>query len=270
MNRVVTLLGAIAAAAVLSGLAQQALQAMEPLPDGELSARLERLEHELSIQRDVEDIRRLQYAYNYYNSGRLYAQVLDLISENAGKIEIAGRGVYYGKAGFAKNFHPDADGAVTDKGVEFGFILHQLAGMDVITVDADRKRANGRVRVLTTVYAGIPETRNRINGGDYEIVYVRENGKWLIHSMKYVHNFSVSHEPGGKIIPRYSAGPDGTADEPTTWYHPWPETGVLAFHFPNPVSGKYPPDVTGETRYWIGNWPGEYGKSGHHELMQDN
>ena len=255
-------LGAVLASAITATLvAKMAAGAA----GSDLAARMQKMETELSRQKDIEAIRSLQYAYNYYNSGRLYKQVLDLVSENAGDMEIAGRGVYRGKEGFALNFHPDEDGNVTDKGVEFGFILHQLAGMDVITVAEDGLSAQARVRVLTVVYADFPDTTQRMNGGDYEIRYVKEGDKWLIHSMHYVHNFSVLHEKDGSIVPRYSTGPDGKADAPTTWYHPYPETGVLSFHFPNPVTQEFPPDVTGSTRYWIGNWPGEYGKTGHRE-----
>lgn len=225
----------------------------EEEPD--IKIRLERMEDALELQKDIEEIRNLQYTYNYYNSGRLYKQVLDLVSEEAGTIEIAGRGVYRGKAGFAKNFHPDEDGRVKDKGVGFGFVLHQLAGMDVITVAPDRQSAKARVRVLTTIFDNYPDTRERMNGGDYEMGYVKEGGKWLIHSMKYVHNFSVSRGEDGTIIPSYSSRADGTEYAPTTWYHPWPETGILPFHFPNPVTGEFPPDVTGKERFWNVNQP---------------
>src|SRR5262245_27821151 len=129
----------------------------------DLVARIAALEQRLAIQEDIEQIRTLQFAYNYYNSGRLYKQVLDLVSENAGTIEIAGRGVFKGKAGFAKNFNPDPDGTVRDRGVAFGFVLHQLAGMDVITVASDRQSAKARVRVLTTVYDGFPDTKPGVN-----------------------------------------------------------------------------------------------------------
>ena len=59
-----------------------------------IEARLKELEHELGIQKDIEEIRRLHYIYMYYNSNRMAKQLLDLVSENAESIEIAGRGVY--------------------------------------------------------------------------------------------------------------------------------------------------------------------------------
>ena len=52
-------------------------------------------------------------------------------------------------------------------------------------------------------------------------------------------------------------------DAPTTWYHPFPEAGVLQYHYPNPVTGEMPREVLDPTHYWKGNWPGEFGQTGH-------
>jgi hypothetical protein len=48
-----------------------------------------------------------------------------------------------------------------------------------------------------------------------------------------------------------------------TWYHPFPEAGVLQFHYPNPVTGEMPPEILQPEHYWKGNWPGEEGQTGH-------
>ncbi len=236
--------------------------------DAALEERLAAMEHQLGVQQDINDIRRLQHTYNYYNSSRMYKQLLALISDDAEFIEIGGRGVYRGKEGFAKNFHPDESGEVHDTGTQFGDVLFQLAGQDVITVAPDRQSARARIRVLTSIYFDFPDTVPRFNGGDYEMGYVKEDGRWLISSLKYVHTFSVRYERDGSVTPSYSTAPDGTADAPTTWYHPWPETGTLPFHFPHPITGEPSPEITGTTQYWIGNWPGEFGKTGKRELIK--
>ena len=57
-----------------------------------IEAKLESLEHELGIQKDIEEVRRLHYIYMYYNSNRMAKQLIDLVAENAESIEIAGRG----------------------------------------------------------------------------------------------------------------------------------------------------------------------------------
>lgn len=228
-----------------------------------LEARLTELEIKLQRQEDIEAIRRLQYAYNYYNTSRMAKQVLDLVSENAVSIEIGGRGVYYGKEGFVRAFGGYDENEVRDRAFPFGFSLFQLASMDVITLSEDGVSAKARVAVLTPILNGFPEkVTPRMNGGIYEMEYVKEEDQWLISKFKYVHSFNAMVNDKGEIYPGYSTAPNGREDAPTTWYHPWPETGILPFHFPNPVTGEFPPEITGDTKYWIGNWPDEFGTVG--------
>ena len=231
--------------------------------EASLQKQIDELKGQVELQKDIEEIRRLQFAYNYYNSSGMAKQVVGLVSPNAESLEIGGRGVYKGKAGFLRLFGGRNNGVPQDRtGDNFGNVLFQLAGMDVITVSPDRTRAWGRVRVLTPIFRGWPKAKPRFNGGDYEMEYVKENGRWMIYKFKYIHAFSVTFEPDGTVSAGYSTAPKGDADAPTTWYHPWPESGVLPFHFTNPITGEKAPEVTGTTKYWIGNWPGEYGKMG--------
>src|SRR5690606_8599308 len=53
--------------------------------------------------------------------------------------------------------------------------------------------------------------------------------------------------------------PHQPPDAPATLNHPFPETMVVPFFYPNPVTGQAVPPAVGETRYWQGNWPGEWG-----------
>ena len=228
-----------------------------------IEAKVKALEHELGIQKDIEEVRRLHYIYMYYNSNRMAKQLIDLVAEDAESIEIAGRGVYYGKEGFRKNFaNPGKD--VIDRGWSFGNVLFQLGGMDVITVADDRKTAKGRFAVLTPVITGFPDNqRVSLNAGVYEQEFIREDGLWKISKFKYVHYFMVQFEDL-QVIPGYSRWPDkdNPPDAPTTWYHPFPEAGVMPFHFPNPVTGETAPEIVDPTHYWIGNWPGEFWQKG--------
>ena len=230
-----------------------------------LHERLVELESRLAVQEDIEAIRKLQYTYNYYNQSGYSKQLLSLVSENAESIEIGGRGVYLGKDGFRRAFASYAeDGEIRDRVKSFGDVLFQIASMDVINVAADRESATCRLIVLTPIFRGFPENpQQKMNAGVYEMKYVREEGQWLISKFKYVHVFSVGWGENGELVPGYSTAPNGEADGPTTWYHPWPESGALPFSYPNPVTGEYPPDNTNPTRYWIGNWSEEeFGKTG--------
>lgn len=215
-----------------------------------LMKRIEQLEHEIGIQRDIEEIRRLQYAYNYYNSYGFEKQVLDLVAENAESIEIGGQGVYYGKEGFARNFGRYREGKITDQVYGFGFALVQLPGAEVITVAPDRQSANARVRVITPIVSGFPDTRFKMNTGDYEMGFIREDGKWKISRFKYVHIFAADFNPDGTVKAGYSSLPNGNEDAPSTGHHPFPESVPLPFHFANPVSGEPAPVVGDPRRYW--------------------
>jgi hypothetical protein len=235
-----------------------------------LEARMKVLEHELGIQKDIEEVRRLHYIYMYYNSNRMAKQLMDLVAEKAESIEIGGRGVYYGKDGFRKNFIDPGSGhasTVRDVGWSFGNCLFQLGGQDVITIADDRQTAKGRFAVLTPVVTGYPKKQNvSLNAGVYEQEFMKEDGVWKIKKFKYVHYFMV-HFKDLKVNPDYSRWADAKnpADAPTTWYHPFPEAGVMPFHFKNPVTGETAPEIVDATHYWKGNWPGEFGQSGKNE-----
>ena len=62
-----------------------------------LTARIEKLEHELAIQQDIHQIRRLQYTYGYFIDKSQYNEVVDLFADD-GDVWFLG-GIYKGKAG---------------------------------------------------------------------------------------------------------------------------------------------------------------------------
>src|SRR5438094_10166916 len=61
-----------------------------------LTARIEKLEHELAIQQDIHQIRRVQYAYGYFIDKSQYNEVVDLFADD-GDVWCLG-GIYKGKA----------------------------------------------------------------------------------------------------------------------------------------------------------------------------
>jgi len=62
-----------------------------------LAARIDKLEHELAIQQDIHQIRRVQYSYGYFIDKSQYNEVVDLFSDE-GEVWFLG-GIYKGKAG---------------------------------------------------------------------------------------------------------------------------------------------------------------------------
>ena len=81
-----------------------------------LKQRVDALEHELAIQKDIHEIRRVQYAYGYFIDKSQYDEVVDLFADD-GEVWFLG-GIYKGKAGierlyierFRKNFTDNHNG----------------------------------------------------------------------------------------------------------------------------------------------------------------
>src|SRR6516162_5465297 len=62
-----------------------------------LTARIEKLEHELAIQQDIHQIRRVQYTYGYFIDKSQYNEVVDLFADD-GEVWFLS-GIYKGKRG---------------------------------------------------------------------------------------------------------------------------------------------------------------------------
>src|SRR5258705_692320 len=62
-----------------------------------LTARIERLEHDLGVQQDIHQIRRIQYTYGYFIDKSQYNEVVNLFADD-GDVWFLG-GIYKGKAG---------------------------------------------------------------------------------------------------------------------------------------------------------------------------
>ena len=225
-----------------------------------LLERLKKLEHELATLRDVHAIRRLQHAYGFYIDKCLYDETVDLFAEDSQVIFMGG--IFKGKAGarrlycdrFRKNFTGGKNGPM------YGFLLDHYLGQDIIDVAPDRKTAHGRLRCF--MQAGRHEKRPPLQaewnadvkirqwweGGLYENTYARENGVWKIKILNYRPIWHADFETGwahtrDQYVPFFSTtfpsdplGPDELqSPKPVLW----PDTDVLEFHYPHPVTGKW-------------------------------
>jgi len=211
-----------------------------------LEAAVDRLEAESAI-------RKLQYTYGYLIDKCMYNEVVELFAEN-GEVRFMG-GIYKGKEGvrrlyigrFRKNFTNDVNG------VSFGFLLDHPQLQMIIDVAPDRKTAKVRGRSLmqagrheSAVDNGMP--RQWWEGGIYENEYVKENGTWKIKVLDYnpiwhgMFDKGWAHQPANAYpyssttFPEDPLGPDEIAHEAHRKL--WPETPVIPFHYPHPVTGK--------------------------------
>jgi hypothetical protein len=218
-----------------------------------LQEQLDRLRDRIGIMEDVHAIRCLHFIYGYYIDMCLYEEACDLFAEN-GSVRFL-NGVYRGQAGvrrlyldwFRRDFTKGHNGPV------FGFLLDHLQAQDVVTVAPDRKTARGRFRALNMIgyHDKKPEPVAHMpqqfwGGGIYENEYVKEQDVWKIKLLDYVGRWQAPYEQGWahstghlppfeKTWPENPIGPDEILKEMP---YAWPETSVVPFHYPHPVSGK--------------------------------
>jgi hypothetical protein len=216
----------------------------------ELKKRVDKLEHELCLQQDIHQIRRLQYAYGYFIDKSQYNECVDLFADDAEVWFLGGK--YKGKEGvkrlyierFRKNFTNNHNGP------RYGWLLDHPQMQMIIDVAPDRRTAEVRGRSM--MQAGTHETasgnqRQWWEGGIYENSYVRDNGVWKIQRLGYFPFWHGSFAEGwgktpidfipmaSKCFPEDPLGPDELIDPKPRL---WPATDVVPFHYTHPVTGK--------------------------------
>ena len=220
---------------------------------GALREELARLKNQVGLLEDIHAVRCLHFKYGYYIDMCLYEETVDLFARD-GAVRFL-NGVYRKQAGvrrlycdwFQKDFTKGHNGPV------FGFLLDHLQAQDVITVDPDRRTARGRFRALNMIgyHDDKPEPLEHMpqqfwGGGIYENEYVREDGVWKIKYLDYVGRWQAPYEEGWahsrghlppfeKPWPENPIGPDEILPDMP---YGWPETSVVPFHYPHPVTGK--------------------------------
>src|ERR1700745_3526763 len=109
-----------------------------------LTARIEKLEHELAVQQDIHQIRRLQYTYGYFIDKSQYNEVVDLFAAD-GEVWFLG-GIFRGKAGVRRLYVEHFQTRFTDghNGPRYGWLLDHPQMQMVIDVAAHRRTGKAR------------------------------------------------------------------------------------------------------------------------------
>ncbi|MBN9146047.1 MULTISPECIES: nuclear transport factor 2 family protein [unclassified Novosphingobium] len=220
----------------------------------DLAARLERVEHDLAIQQDIHQIRRIQYTYGFFIDKSQYNEVVDLFSDE-GEVWFLG-GIYKGKAGVRRLYIERFQTNFTQghNGPRYGWLLDHPQLQMVIDVAPDRKTAHVRGRSM--MQAGLHESaegnqRAWWEGGLYENEYVREANEagelvWKIKALRYYPFWHgtfadgwaktpIDYIPMTKtLFPEDPLGPDALVDPLPRL---WPATDTVPFHYPHPVTG---------------------------------
>ena len=171
-----------------------------------LAARIDKLEHELAIQQDIHQIRRIQYTYGYFIDKSQYQECVDLFSDE-GEVWFLG-GVYKGKAGLKRLYIDRFRGTFTQghNGPRYGWLLDHPQLQMVIDVAPDRGTATVRGRSM--MQAGLHESADGAQrawweGGLYDNRYVRGSLLWEpsdAFSALIKYDFSVRKGAGGSAF----------------------------------------------------------------------
>jgi hypothetical protein len=215
---------------------------------------IELLKRKVSDLQDIDAVKCLHYKYGYYIDKCLYDEAVDLFSDE-GAVRFL-NGVYRGRAGarrlychwFRNYFTKGHNGPVR------GFLLDHLLFQDIVDIAPDGLTAKGRFRCVLqggcheSLREPIPNLPKQFwEAGIYENEYVKESGTWKIKLLNYNMLWQANYEEEwahsgvhlptfAKTFPQDPNGPDELASAvPKTW----PETSVVPFHYPHPVTGKF-------------------------------
>ncbi|HTT03412.1 MAG TPA: nuclear transport factor 2 family protein [Steroidobacteraceae bacterium] len=227
----------------------------EPNELDTLRRQVAELSDEVARLKDAQAIRRVQFSYGYYMDKGCYQEIVDLFADD-GEVRFMG-GVFRGKDRGVKRLYIDRFRATFTRGKNgpvYGFLLDHMQLQDIVDVAADRRTAYGRFRCFlqggshvskTDPVAALPQ--QWWEAGVYENTYVRTGDVWKIKVLNYCLSWQADYERGWahsepyegpfftKAYPQDPGGPDEiTAERPAFW----PDTALIPFHFPHPVTGK--------------------------------
>ncbi|HUN26672.1 MAG TPA: nuclear transport factor 2 family protein [Steroidobacteraceae bacterium] len=214
-----------------------------------LRRELQALRHEVGMHADIQAVRTLQFKYGYYMDKCLFPAIVDLFAEDAVLYFL--NGIFRGRAG-ARRLYGGASGL---NGPAYGLLFEHILAQDIVDVAPDRASAQGRFRCF--LQGGVHESKQDappripaqfLEAGIYENEYVKEDGVWKIKVFNYRIVYQARFEDGWahspraplmvslyeRTFPEDPRGPDQLRDPPATW----PQTFLLPFHYPHPVTGK--------------------------------
>ena len=219
-----------------------------------LEEKLEAQEKKVTLLEDIETIKRLQKAYNYYVEHMLGDAIIDCFSDSKDVVLKWLEGTWLGKEGVRKYFARVASGEGPA-----GFSHQLIPSAGLITVDPDGKQAKGRWYVIGGVFIS---DKGEVKGGSivngiYEMGYIKEEGIWKILSIHWVipwgvripEGWNMPENLGRMLVKGRGAAPQNEGDGPRPPM-PVPDIPVdpedlryvsgyiFPFHFKHPVTGK--------------------------------
>jgi hypothetical protein len=214
-----------------------------------LEAKVEAMNKELTRLRDIEAIRRVEHAYNWYLVQWMHDEIIDLFADREDTSAEWAEGTFFGKEGvdrFYRFINPKQD-------PEF---MHQMMHMsDIIDISEDGKTGKGRWWGFGAI--AIPQEGSGVMQamvcGIYENDFIKENGTWKLWKIKWfplyyflpgvgwVDKERVA-EPGPPLpLPEGEVGEiEGMKYDvpPKKVWYAYPSGYIMPFHFKHPVTSK--------------------------------
>ena len=212
----------------------------------ELESRVKELEKKAGLLDDVNQVKRLQYAYSYYVMRMMNAEIVDCFADDPETGLYWLEGAYLGKEGVRRYFGVDTNRP--DPLPEFFHQVMPIAG--VIDVEPTGQKAKARWYTFGT--HSLPEKggtfRKSFVAGIYEIDYLKQNGVWKFWKINWLIPYTIKLQNEDwkwpETIGQGIANPQGpvpfpAADIPFDPADPRFMTGyILPFHYKHPVTGK--------------------------------
>ena len=220
-----------------------------------LRRRVEELAGEVGRLQDVQAVRRVQFAYGYYMDKGCYQEVVDLFAAD-GEVRFMG-GIFRGKNQGVKRLYIDRfrkTFTAGRNGPVYGLLLDHMQLQDIVDIAPDRSSARGRFRAFLQGGSHVSK-KDRVaelplqwwEAGVYENTYVKQAGIWKIQVLNYCLAWQADYEQGWahskpyegpfftRTFPQDPGGPDEISAERPPF---WPDTALVPFHFPHPVTGR--------------------------------
>ncbi|KAL1981466.1 hypothetical protein VTN96DRAFT_2638 [Rasamsonia emersonii] len=228
------------------------------MAEADLKATVEALQKQVQILTAESEVRKLHHKYGYYLDKCLYQEVVDLFADHPDtSVQFLG-GRFLGKAGARRLYIGRFMNNFTGRnGPLHGFLLDHLLAQDIVDIDTSWETPIARMRLRTLMSAGTHESlgeegvmggqRQWWEGGVYENDYILENGVWKIFHLRYFPFWHADFDKGwqktrpnyvpffSKTYPEDPAGPDELTENNMMW----PDTRVVPFHYPHPVTGAW-------------------------------
>ena len=210
----------------------------------ELEAKVNKLEAEVQATKDIEAIKKLQYAYSYYLEHWEEEQLIGLFSHNPEvAVEINDFGLFRGWEGIKECYkfedhYPNYPGLKKAPG-EYLHILMPIAG--IVDLNPDGKTAKGR---FYGFFLGAQrregKLRSLIGAGIWENDFIKEDGIWKILKIFWNDIISSPLDEGwvktpDMLNPKHKNAPP--AGPNTTFLH-YPSGYIFPYHYKNPVTGS--------------------------------